>query len=70
MFWFHAALSEQRVKELENIQCFVVVGQDVEDPREEEEALGVLAQGSKPHKTTSHINASAGPATKLRTQKL
>ena len=38
-------LSEQRVKEREKIQCVVVVGQDVQGAREEEEACDVLAQG-------------------------
>ena len=56
-FWY---FSEQRAKERKTIQCGVAVGQDVQDAREEDEACGVLAQGSKPPKTTSHINANAG----------
>ena len=53
-------MSELCVKELEKIQCVVVVGQEIQGAREEEEACDVLAQGAKTPRTTSHINASAG----------
>ena len=47
-------LSEQRVKERENMQCVVAVGLDVQGAREDEEACDVLAQGveaSQDHST-------------------
>ena len=38
-------LSEQRVKEREEIRCVVAAAQDVQDVSEEEDTCGVLAQG-------------------------